>query len=302
MSVATNIKANIVTTHDVTPSDEKSTLTGIGTSKSEAAVKAALLTFLRKNRQIRSNSTVVSELSLDKQGNRADIVLLNKFSHGFEIKTKRDKLIRLDRQMTCYLSVFDFSSAVVASRHMNAVMSRVPEEVGLYEVHEISGKFIIKLVRAPIRLRPVDQSVRISSLPLPYLKALVKSPSNKSKREDFERAAALLPRSRVRRAFNQFLGERFQANSTTVFREAMGRDFLPDDVSALSLWRDARGSRGVAPQESVVSRSEWETYRHLSASFGPVPTDIRLALSSPSIPLQSAQAPHENGPVDEDDC
>jgi hypothetical protein len=84
----------------------------------EAAVKAAILSYVRNANGRRKKPTITSEFSLGSSGVRADLVVFAETTIGFEIKTAQDSLRRLQSQMTAYSRYFDHAVAVVAPRHL----------------------------------------------------------------------------------------------------------------------------------------------------------------------------------------
>ncbi len=90
----------------------------------EAYVRAALRAHL-----IASSPDVqeaFDELWVPRSNARADIAVIGACMDGFEIKTERDTLRRLPRQVVAYGGLFDRCTAVVAERHEAAVREILP--------------------------------------------------------------------------------------------------------------------------------------------------------------------------------
>jgi hypothetical protein len=62
---------------------------------------------------------------------KADLAILNGTATVYEVKSERDSLSRLERQVTTYLKVFARVYVVAAEGHVNAVMASIPEDVGV---------------------------------------------------------------------------------------------------------------------------------------------------------------------------
>tara|TARA_R110000824_G_scaffold272369_1_gene460885 strand:- start:2183 stop:3070 length:888 start_codon:yes stop_codon:yes gene_type:complete len=75
---------------------------------------------------------------------KADVVILNGTSTVYEIKSERDSLSRLERQVESYLTVFEYVNVIAGENHIEGVMDTVPEMVG---VLKLSDKFQISTVR-----------------------------------------------------------------------------------------------------------------------------------------------------------
>lgn len=71
-------------------------------------------------------SRVIEELGIRRGEVRADIVVVNGETHGYEIKSSEDTLRRLRAQDARYSSVFDRVTLVTAARHMPVAATMVP--------------------------------------------------------------------------------------------------------------------------------------------------------------------------------
>lgn len=62
---------------------------------------------------------------------KADIAILNGTATVYEVKSERDSLARLERQVNAYLKVFARVYIVAAENHVDAVLASVPDDVGV---------------------------------------------------------------------------------------------------------------------------------------------------------------------------
>jgi hypothetical protein len=72
---------------------------------------------------------------------KADLAILNGTSTVYEVKSERDSLSRLQRQITAYAKVFARVYVITAESHVNAVIGSVPRDVGILRLnarHQIS--------------------------------------------------------------------------------------------------------------------------------------------------------------------
>jgi hypothetical protein len=74
---------------------------------------------------------IVDELGLCQGAVRADVAVINGSLAGFEIKSDRDTLQRLPRQIEVYGRVFDYVTLVVGKKHARAVKRSIPRCWGL---------------------------------------------------------------------------------------------------------------------------------------------------------------------------
>ena len=78
---------------------------------------------------------------------RADVVVLNGTSTAYEIKSERDRLDRLQTQVSAYLKVFANVNVIAGENHVADVRAIVPREVGILL---LTSKNQISIDRKPI--------------------------------------------------------------------------------------------------------------------------------------------------------
>ena len=74
---------------------------------------------------------ILDELGLRHGSARVDIVVVNGYLHGYELKSDRDTLRRLPRQIRIYNSVLERITLVVGQRHSMKAIHVVPEWWGI---------------------------------------------------------------------------------------------------------------------------------------------------------------------------
>lgn len=74
---------------------------------------------------------VLDELGLRHGAARIDIALVNGIIHGYELKSDKDNLRRLPRQMQIYNSVLDRITLVTTDRHAEPAMRLIPRWWGI---------------------------------------------------------------------------------------------------------------------------------------------------------------------------
>jgi hypothetical protein len=93
-----------------------------------------------------SNTRIVQELGLCRGSVRADVAVINGVLKGYEIKSDRDTLARLECQAETYNKVFDTVTVVAASRHIENIERIVPEWWGIQAVAR-NADSILQLIR-----------------------------------------------------------------------------------------------------------------------------------------------------------
>lgn len=94
-------------------------------------IRRALHTSLQKKSFISESHLIVDELSLEHGRNRVDIAVFNNYIHGYEIKSSKDNLLRLQNQLSQYSKSLQKVTFVVAENHYENVMLATPEWCGL---------------------------------------------------------------------------------------------------------------------------------------------------------------------------
>lgn len=115
---------------------------------SEAAVRDALR--CRALAGIAGARDTVDEFWVPRSNERADLAVIGRLMEGFEIKTERDTLRRLPRQVSAYGRVFDRCTAVIAENHADRAAGIVPDWWGITTV-QVNGSVSFSEIR---RARP----------------------------------------------------------------------------------------------------------------------------------------------------
>lgn len=101
----------------------------------DAQIRELLRPFVRSEHPTTSSEIIyIEEFALYGGTNRADLAALNGVTHGYEIKSDRDTLIRLPQQVTAYNAVFERATLVSARRHLSYARQIIPKWWGIVEV------------------------------------------------------------------------------------------------------------------------------------------------------------------------
>lgn len=112
----------------------------------ERRIKRALSDYW-KERSCVDELLAVEEICLGQGRTRADLVIVGKGLHGFEIKGPKDNLSRLERQLEDYRSVFDEIHLVIGLKHLDGVLQAIPSWCGVLLVSEVGGCIEIDVFR-----------------------------------------------------------------------------------------------------------------------------------------------------------
>ena len=87
---------------------------------------------------------------------KADVAILNGTATVYEIKSERDSLSRLERQVTAYSTVFAKVYVIASEDHVDAVSRMVPDSVGIMQLnrrYQIST--LREAIEQPERTSPI---------------------------------------------------------------------------------------------------------------------------------------------------
>lgn len=121
--------------------------------------------FLKREDFITDKTTkVIDEMEVCRGLSRVDIAVINGKLHGFEIKSERDTLERLQYQMESYNKVFDTMSIVTCKNHLDKVINIVPKWWGIYYVYQNKNELILRRKRKEKINKNIDLRVALELL------------------------------------------------------------------------------------------------------------------------------------------
>lgn len=115
----------------------------------DAEIRFVLRSRLSQKHANKSRTVFIEELGLCRGQVRVDLSVVNGLLHGYEIKSDRDSLRRLNNQVELYGKVFDRATLVVGERHLAEALDNVPVWWGILLAHRSAKKLQIKTVRSP---------------------------------------------------------------------------------------------------------------------------------------------------------
>lgn len=238
----------------------------------EPAAKAALLTALKIARKL-SRATIMSELVVGAQSNRADIVLANDRLSCFEIKTHADTLARLPKQLDTFTRCFDETTVVVASKHLSAVCDLVPDFVGVMELVGASKSPQIIVHRQASASSYLSVESLLQLLPADRLRLVLGGRGLPKRRADLMQCARGMSIRDARAAVISFLRDRYDVSSKAFASSAQKR------VKCEDLLRLRRLQRVQVSEPDGVEAQDWEIFQFVGQSFGRAPLDIAKAFA-----------------------
>lgn len=201
----------------------------------EGQAKAAYLNHARRLGQIRSNTCLANEFVLGSSGIRADLAIFDTQLTVIEVKTARDSLRRLPRQLAAYRRFADKLVLVVAENHLkSASFPQTPDA----EIWSISLDGEISQI----------QSYTPSYTAISFLPLLTQAETRRLARQGRLTNPAAL----------EMISKRFAASSETFWNEAKGRRIQPAHLTGLSRFASLRAR---AEKQSLLEREMWERWR-----------------------------------------
>jgi hypothetical protein len=102
----------------------------------DSDIRVALHTTQLRRLKAHPDTLVIDELGLAHARSRIDVAVINGRLHGYEIKSAKDTLDRLDAQIGIYRQTLQKLTFVAASRHVQGVLTRAPEWCGIIEAEQ----------------------------------------------------------------------------------------------------------------------------------------------------------------------
>jgi hypothetical protein len=119
----------------------------------DVEIRSALVDFILEEYKDSSDLTCLHELSINGGEIRADVAALNGHTHGYEIKSALDSLVRLPAQISAYCNVFEKASLVVDRAHLRKARPLLPPWWGIIEASKTQDKLSLRRTRIA-RLNP----------------------------------------------------------------------------------------------------------------------------------------------------
>lgn len=146
-------------------------------NRHEYVYKAALTQNILLGRHSLNTASLLTEFRVGER--KADVVILNGTGTVYEIKSERDSLTRLTKQVEAYRNVFAKVFVIAGENHIQAVLEAVPEDVG---VKVLSSGYNISEIRDAQELpertvsSAIFDSIRINEAKLILKKACIECP------------------------------------------------------------------------------------------------------------------------------
>ncbi|MBN1529478.1 MAG: sce7726 family protein [Thermoleophilaceae bacterium] len=119
-------------------------------------IRAALDGVLQAAHDDDPETLVLDELGVCEGEARVDLAVINGAIAGFEIKSDRDTLTRLPRQVVAYNRVFDYVTIIVGERYRRSARSLVPRWWGIMLASDADDGVELAPVRQARRNRAVE--------------------------------------------------------------------------------------------------------------------------------------------------
>lgn len=122
--------------------------------RDEYIYKAALTRTILLGRHSLRTASMLNEFRVGEC--KADLVILNGTATVYEVKSERDSLCRLERQVIAYAKVFAQVYVIAGENHVDGVIDSVPKDVGVMRLNNRHGIMILReAADRPERTSPV---------------------------------------------------------------------------------------------------------------------------------------------------
>ena len=113
----------------------------------DSEIRLALRSRLLNDHADETDTVIIDELGVCRGQARIDLVVVKGLIHGYEIKSDRDSLRRLNRQVSIYSKVLDRSTLVVGQHHLSDALDIVPNWWGVLLIESGAVEPCFKTVR-----------------------------------------------------------------------------------------------------------------------------------------------------------
>lgn len=124
--------------------------------KSDRELRVAVKKRLAKDLSRYSNSYVLEELGVRHGAARIDLVAVNGYLHGYELKSDADSLYRLPGQIRLYNLVFDKLTLVVGYKNAFEAIKIIPDWWGIKLAHFDNTRNILLSSARTARKNPLQ--------------------------------------------------------------------------------------------------------------------------------------------------
>jgi hypothetical protein len=129
----------------------------MGYSMKDCDIREAVHKKILRRHHANPKTLIIDELGLKHGTCRADIAVVNGWLSGFEIKSDKDSLFRLENQAEVYNAVFNYITIVAGESHFPSVMDYVSDWWGIIICTKgPRGAIKFSTVRKPIRNSTID--------------------------------------------------------------------------------------------------------------------------------------------------
>ena len=94
-----------------------------------------------------TSSLVIEELGICRGLVRADLAVVSDLFHGYEIKSDRDNLRRLSKQVELYSYVFDRATLVLGHRRLTKAINCLPDWWGITQYSVDESRIVFRPIR-----------------------------------------------------------------------------------------------------------------------------------------------------------
>lgn len=145
----------------------------------DSDIRAPLICWLKEQHKDDLDTAYIHELKMPRPAARVDLAVVNGELVGYEIKSDRDRLDRLDSQIPAYNNVFEKMNLVTTKKHLTNARSKIPNSWGII----IFQNNAFRIQRKAKKNKKLVFSSLLFSLTVPELHLVCKNaalPFNKS--------------------------------------------------------------------------------------------------------------------------
>jgi hypothetical protein len=113
----------------------------------DADIRPILRDFISRKGQVPEGALIIEELGLCRGQVRVDMVVVDEWIRGFEIKSDRDDLRRFAGQVEFYSKVLHQATLVVGDHNISDAMALIPNWWGVLRCSVHNGEIVFERIR-----------------------------------------------------------------------------------------------------------------------------------------------------------
>ncbi len=170
----------------------------------EASLKSAFI-----DKKLARLGTSISIFEFPIGNSRVDLCSINGSSHAYEIKTDLDNFKRLDKQLSDYMRVFEYTYVICSNNKLHETTQTISPDVGIIYYYHKNCNYFFHTYRKPQKSSSISPYVQLNALSTRELRN-IKNNHHFDETADFEILVDRLGAQQINKEFKNAIKNRYQ--------------------------------------------------------------------------------------------